>query len=179
MLRPGSGTCAEVETGLPVPGQGGVPRAEFDPAQRTVAEREEAKAAELTVAGQQTSAVTVRRMRARYREKGLWGLVDQRTARRRSVVGRADERVVAAITQVLEAQRETLQWHAEPAAAHGRVGSGGTHGPGAVEVPPVTTFNRLVHALADGHGLLGSAAQQRRRTSRPALPSPDRGAAAG
>jgi hypothetical protein len=79
----------EVETGFPVPGQGGVPRAEFDPAQRTVAEREEAKAAELTVAGQPTSAVTVRRMRARYREKGLWGLVDQRTARRRSVVGRA------------------------------------------------------------------------------------------
>ncbi|QCD53512.1 transposase [Streptomyces hawaiiensis] len=160
----------EVETGLPVPGQGGVPRAEFDPAQRTVAEREEAKAAELTVAGQQTSAVTVRRMRARYREKGLWGLVDQRTARRRSVVGRADERVVAAITQVLEAQRErssgTLSrlrrmvgWVLEE-----------THGPGAVEVPPVTTFNRLVHALADGHGLLGSAAQQRRRTSRPAPP---------
>ncbi|ATL88742.1 transposase [Streptomyces malaysiensis subsp. malaysiensis] len=96
----------EVETGLPVPGQGGVPRAEFDPAQRTVAEREEAKASELTVAGQPTSAVTVRRMRSRYREKGLWGLVDQRTARRRSVVGRADERVVAAVIQVLEAQRE-------------------------------------------------------------------------
>ncbi|WP_307711191.1 hypothetical protein [Streptomyces sp. V1I6] len=160
----------EVETGLPVPGQGGVPRAEFDPEQRTVAEREEAKAAELTAAGQPTSAVTVRRMRARYRENGLWGLVDQRTARRRSVVGRADERVVAAIAQVLEAQRErssgTLSrlrrmvgWVLEEA-----------HGPGAVEVPPVTTFNRLVHALADGHGLLGSAAQQRRRTSRPAPP---------
>ncbi|MFD8285963.1 transposase [Streptomyces solisilvae] len=160
----------EVETGLPAPGQGGVPRAEFDPAQRTVAEREEAKAAELTVAGQPTSAVTVRRMRSRYREKGLWGLVDQRTARRRSVVGRADERVVAAVIQVLEAQRErssgTLSrlrrmvgWVLEEA-----------HGPGVVEVPPVTTFNRLVHALADGHGLLGSAAQQRRRTSRPAPP---------
>ncbi|WP_245235387.1 hypothetical protein [Streptomyces violaceorubidus] len=98
-------------------------------------------------------------MRARHREKGLWGLVDQRTARRRSVVGRADERVVAALTQVLQAQRErssgTLSrlrrmvgWVLEE-----------THGPGAVEVPPVPTFNRLVHALADGHGLLGSAAQ--------------------
>ncbi|MFB6963398.1 hypothetical protein ACFCYB_42275 [Streptomyces sp. NPDC056309] len=160
----------EVETGLPAPGQDGAPRAAFDPAQRTLAEREEAKAAELTAAGQPTSAVTVRRMRARYREKGLWGLVDQRAARRRSVVGRADERVVAAITQVLEAQqgrssgtlsrlRRMVGWVLEE-----------THGPGVVEVPPVTTFNRMVHALADGHGLLGSAAQQRRRTSRPTPP---------
>ncbi|MER7485063.1 helix-turn-helix domain-containing protein [Streptomyces sp. NPDC126497] len=159
----------EVETGFPVPGQGGVPRTEFDPAHRTMAEREEAKAAELTAAGQPTSAVTVRRMRARYREKGLWGLVDQRTARRRSAVGRADERVVAAVIQVLEEQRErssgTLSrlrrmvgWILEEA-----------HGPGAVELQPVTTFNRLAHALADGHGLLGSAAQQQ-RTSRAAPP---------
>lgn len=60
----------EVETGLPAPGQAQVPRAEFDPAQRSMAEREAAKAAELTAAGQSASAVTVRRMRARYREQG-------------------------------------------------------------------------------------------------------------
>ncbi|MEJ8642152.1 hypothetical protein WKI68_13045 [Streptomyces sp. MS1.HAVA.3] len=44
------------------------------------------------------------------------------------------------------------------------------HGVGVVEVPPVTTFNRLVHALADGQGLLGTAAQRRRHSSRPAPP---------
>ncbi|MFF4484673.1 hypothetical protein ACH4TQ_49865 [Streptomyces sp. NPDC021218] len=49
------------------------------------------------------------------------------------------------------------------------------HGPGAVEVPPVTTFARLVHALADGHGLLGSAAHVAADPS----PHPDRDAAAG
>ncbi|MFI9569092.1 helicase associated domain-containing protein [Streptomyces rishiriensis] len=34
----------------------------------------------------------------------------------------------------------------------------------------MTTFNRLVHALADGQGLLGTAAQRRRRSSRPVPP---------
>ncbi|WP_405562598.1 transposase [Streptomyces phaeochromogenes] len=160
----------EVETGLPVPGQAQAPRAEFDPARRSMAEREAAKAAELTAAGQPASAVTVRRMRARYREQGLWGLVDGRAARRRSPVGRADERVISAIVRALEAQRErstgTLSrlrrmvgWILEDA-----------HGVGVVEVPPVTTFNRLVHALADGQGLLGTAAQRRRHSSRPAPP---------
>ncbi|MGW2826489.1 transposase [Streptomyces sp. NPDC001443] len=160
----------EVETGCPVPGQDQVPRPEFDPARRTIAEREEAKAAELTAAGQPASAVTVRRMRARYREHGLWGLVDGRAARPRSPVGRADERVVAAIEQALQAQKErstgtlsrlrsTVGWILEDA-----------HGAGTVKVPPASTFNRLVHALADRQGLLGTAAQRRRHSSRPAPP---------
>ncbi|MEU2577468.1 transposase [Streptomyces anulatus] len=160
----------EVETGCPVPGQDQVPRAEFDPAMRTMAEREEAKAAELTAAGQTASAVTVRRMRARYREYGLWGLVDGRAARRRSPVGRADERVITAIEQALQAQRKrstgtlsrlrrTVGWILED-----------THGVGVVKVPPASTFNRLVHALADRQGLLGTAAQRRRHSSRPAPP---------
>lgn len=160
----------EVETGCPVPGQDQVPRAEFDPARRTMAEREEAKAAELTEAGQPASAVTVRRMRARYREQGLWGLVDGRAARRRSPLGRADERVIAAIEQALQAQKErstgtlsrlrrTVGWILEDA-----------HGAGTVKVPPASTFNRLVHALADRQGLLGTAAQRRRHSSRPAPP---------
>ncbi|WP_405577127.1 hypothetical protein [Streptomyces sp. NBC_01190] len=160
----------EVETGCPVPGQDQVPRPEFDPARRSMAEREEAKAAELTAAGQPASAVTVRRMRARYREDGLWGLVDGRAARPRSPVGRADERVVAAIEQALQAQKErstgtlsrlrrTVGWILEDA-----------HGVGAVQVPPASTFNRLVHALADRQGLLGTAAQRRMHSSRPAPP---------
>ncbi|MGW5347843.1 hypothetical protein [Streptomyces sp. NPDC004050] len=85
----------EVETGLPGgPGSGGLPRAEYDPGVRTLAQRDEAKAAELSASGMPASAVTVRRMRARYRREGVWGLVDHRTTRPRSVLGRADERVV-------------------------------------------------------------------------------------
>ncbi|MFD3880117.1 transposase [Streptomyces microflavus] len=165
------GHVREVETGHPGgSGEVGPARAEYDPEVRTLAQREEAKAAELSAAGLPTSAVTVRRMRARYRDGGVWGLVDQRTVRPRSALGRADERVVAALREVLEAGQER---------------SGGTlgrlrvytgrllaerYGPGAVALPSTATFNRLVHALADGRGLLGSARQRRWRSARPAPP---------
>ncbi|MCI4145782.1 hypothetical protein [Streptomyces sp. MMS20-AI2-20] len=97
----------EVETGQPGgPGDAGPRLAEYDPQKRTLAQREEAKAAELSAAGMPTSAVTVRRMRARYRREGVWGLVDHRATRPRTALGRADERVVAALWEVLEAGRE-------------------------------------------------------------------------
>ena len=69
----------EVETGLP-PGAlpGATPRAGYDPASTTIAERDQAKAAELGV-----SLRTVKTRRARYAQQGLWGLVDQRAVRLR------------------------------------------------------------------------------------------------
>ncbi|WP_316763658.1 hypothetical protein [Streptomyces herbicida] len=160
----------EVETGHPEPGGAEAPRKEFDPAARSLAEREAAKAAELTAQGQPVSVATVRRRRARYRRQGVWGLVDGRAGRVRSPWGRADERVVAAIRTVLEAQQERstgtlgrlrrqVGWLLED-----------TYGAGVVTVPPVTTFNRLVRAVADGQGLLGTAVQQRWRISRPEPP---------
>ncbi|SCG61074.1 hypothetical protein GA0070560_115129 [Micromonospora halophytica] len=73
----------EVMTGLPSAAEpGSLPQPGFDPASSTLAQREQAKAEELTVAGRPVSACTVRRMRVRYAEQGLWGLVDQRATRR-------------------------------------------------------------------------------------------------
>ncbi|GGW96588.1 hypothetical protein GCM10010297_18090 [Streptomyces malachitofuscus] len=96
----------EVETGRPGGSSAAGPlRAEYDPQTRTLTQREEAKATELSAAGLPTSAVTVRRMRARYRQDGVWGLVDHRATRPRSVLGRVDERVVAALREVLGAGR--------------------------------------------------------------------------
>ncbi|GHF35845.1 DDE-type integrase/transposase/recombinase [Streptomyces griseosporeus] len=160
----------EVESGFPDAVGQGAPREQFDPARRSLAQRERAKAEELRAAGWAASAATVRRMRARYRSEGLWGLVDGRAVRERSAVGRADERVVAAIRQVLEGQRERstgtlvrlrrrVGWLLEE-----------EYGPGVVALPPVSTFNRLVHAVADGQGLLGTAAQRRWHASRPTPP---------
>jgi hypothetical protein len=161
----------EVETGQPGrPGAAGPPRAEYDPQVRTLAQREEAKAAELSAAGMPTSVVTVRRMRARYRREGVWGLVDHRATRPRSLLGRADERVVAALREVLEAGRERssgtlgrLRVYTERLLAE-------RYGDGVVPLPSSATFNRLVHALADGRGLLGSARQRRWRSARPVPP---------
>jgi transposase InsO family protein len=161
----------EVETGRPGgPDAAGSPRAEYDPQTRTLAQREEAKAAELSAAGMPTSAVSLRRMRARYRQDGVWGLVDHRATRLRSVLGRADERVVAALREVLEAGRERssgtlgrLRMYTERLLAE-------QYGEGVVPMPSSATFNRLVHALADGRGLLDSARQRRWRSARPAPP---------
>jgi hypothetical protein len=151
-------------------GSAGPPRAQYDPDTRTLAQREEAKAAELSAAGMRTSAVTVRRMRARYRQDGAWGLVDHRAIRPRSVLGRADERVVAALREVLEAGRERssgtlgrLRVYTERLLAE-------QYGDGVVPLPSSATFNRLVHALADGRGLLDSTRQRRWRSARPAPP---------
>ncbi|MEU5247380.1 transposase [Streptomyces asoensis] len=160
----------EVETGFPDAVGQGAPREQFDPAVRSLAQRERAKAEELTAAGWAAGVATVRRMRARYRREGLWGLVDGRAVRERSAVGRADERVVAAIRRVLEGQRERstgtlvrlrrqVGWLLEE-----------EYGAGVVALPPVSTFNRLVHAVADGQGLLGTAAQRRWHASRPVPP---------
>lgn len=158
----------EVETGHIGPHRDGSPRPGYDPAVYGLAEREAAKAAELTAAGEQVSVATVRRMRARYREQGVWGLVDGRLKRERSMFGRADPRVVAAIKRALEQQqgrstgtlsrlRRQVGWLLEDA-----------HGPGAVAVPPVATFNRLVRSVAEQEQLALTAAGQRRRASRPA-----------
>lgn len=161
----------EVETGWPgEPGAAGPPRAEYDPRTRTLAQREEAKAAELSAAGLPASVVTVRRMRARYRREGVWGLVDHRATRPRSTLGRADERVVAALLEVLETGRE----RSSGTLGRLRVYTGRLlderYGDGVVPLPPAATFNRLAHALADGRGLLGSARQRRWRSARPAPP---------
>ncbi|MFE9067592.1 hypothetical protein [Streptomyces violaceusniger] len=87
----------EIETGLPGgPASCGMPRPEYDPDKRSMAEREQAKADELAQLGwPQVSRATVRRMRARYHAHGLWGLVPRRKPTR--ATGRADERVVAAV----------------------------------------------------------------------------------
>lgn len=151
----------EIETGLPGgPAHGGVPRPEYDPTQRSMAEREEAKARELTALGwPHASLATVRRMRRRYREQGLVGLVDSRSRRPSRTTGRADERIVAAVLEALRRQRGrskgTLKGLRE------LVGQILTdmHGPGTVVVPPPSTFNRLVHALADPLELPGRPAR--------------------
>ncbi|MBT2407695.1 MULTISPECIES: Mu transposase C-terminal domain-containing protein [unclassified Streptomyces] len=150
----------EVETGLPAADKGRAPRPEYDPRARTLAQREQAKAEELTALGfGNVARTTVQRMRLSYRAQGLWGLVDHRTTRTSSRTGRNDERVIAA---VLEAMRRQ----------HGR--SQGTvkglrqltvqileeaHGPGTVKMPAHATFYRLANALADPHERPGTPAR--------------------
>jgi hypothetical protein len=62
----------EVITGLPPDAEEGTaPRPEYDPAWRTLLEREATKVAELAAGGQQISQRTFLRMRQRYEAEGL------------------------------------------------------------------------------------------------------------
>jgi hypothetical protein len=69
----------------------------YDPAAYSLAQREQVKAAELTVSGEKVTARTLKRKRQRYQARGLAGLVDWRADRARPARGRADERVVQAL----------------------------------------------------------------------------------
>ncbi|BET45103.1 DDE-type integrase/transposase/recombinase [Kitasatospora aureofaciens] len=139
----------EVECGLPGgPGSGGAVREQYDPERHTLAEREQAKAEELTALGfARVSRTTVQRMRLAYRKQGLWGLVDHRTTRGPSPSGRQDERVVAAVKDVLRRQRGRSKGTVSalmPRVAQVLQDRHGT----SVPMPAQATFYRLVRQLA-------------------------------
>ncbi|MCZ4509086.1 hypothetical protein O3Q52_12895 [Streptomyces sp. ActVer] len=165
----------EVITGLPPDAEEGTaPRPEYDPAWRTLLEREAAKLAELAAAGQQMSRRTFLRMRRRYEAEGLWGLVDGRPRKPPAPVpgtGRTDERVVEAVTEALAGQthlstgdRRRLMLRAEQILA-------AKHGEEAVRLLPTrATFYRLVNSLAKNNESFGSATIRRQRALRPVGP---------
>ncbi|MFC5185454.1 Mu transposase C-terminal domain-containing protein [Actinomadura harenae] len=161
----------EVETGLP-PGAeaGAVPRPEYDAATRTLTERELAKVAELDAMGVVASARTIQRMRRRYREQGLRGLVDTRSNKARGRYGRTDSRVVEAIQEIVAAEagtstgtRDRLRWKVKNLLDE-------RYGPDAVPVPSKSTFGRLMNSLTAGHHTFGSAKNRRSVANRPAAP---------
>lgn len=159
----------EVETGLsPNAPSGAVPRAGYDPATTTVKDRDLAKAAELSSQGRPVSARTVMRMRVRYAEQGLLGLVDQRALRPTTVVGRADPRLVAAVRVELDAQTQASTGTRDRLMRRVVAAVEAEHGPGAVPVPGRTTFYELVAALSTGRHSFGAATTRRSLASRPA-----------
>jgi len=158
----------EVETGLPPDAPPGArPRPEYDLAARSLAEREQAKAAELTAAGASTSLRTVQRMRRRYREQGLWGLVDARYARRARPTGNVDPRVVAAAVAVIDAQTQASTGSRSRAMRQIRQMVEDEHGAGTVPLPSERTFYRLLEVLSAGRHTFGSAVTRRQTANRP------------
>ncbi|SHN35660.1 integrase catalytic domain-containing protein [Streptomyces yunnanensis] len=140
----------EVECGLADgPGSGGVVRPQYDPEQHTLAEREKAKAEELTALGfGRVSRTTVQRMRLAYRKQGLWGLLDHRTTRASSPTGRADERVVDAVREALRRRRGRSKGTINGLFPLINQILKDRHGPGTVPVPSQATLYRLVTSLA-------------------------------
>ncbi|MFJ9049725.1 Mu transposase C-terminal domain-containing protein [Streptomyces bacillaris] len=157
----------EIETGLPPDAPAGtVPRPEYDPGSQSLAEREKAKAAELSAAGQRTGLRTIQRMRRRYREQGLWGLVDGRYAPRPKPTGNVDARVVEATIAAIEAQTgastgtKARMLRQVERFVHDEYGE-------AVVMPSRATFYRMVDALSAGRHTFGSAVTRRQTANRP------------
>jgi hypothetical protein len=147
------------------------PRPEYDPEHRTLAQREEAKAAELAAQGRAgVSARTVNRKRLRYQARGLAGLVDWRSDRARQVGGRLDPRVVDATRKAiaetdLASTRSIsfLRWRVEQILA-------AEHGAGSVAMPSRAAFYKLFDKLARGTHAAGSARTRRSQASQPETP---------
>lgn len=162
----------EVETGvLPDAPAGTKPRPELDPKWRTLNERIAAKAAELTTSGTAVSDRTLRRMRIKWRDQGVWGLVDRRATRRAAPAGgRCDDRLVAVVTEVLASQEKIST------GTRGRVVRqverlvAERHGEGTVPVPSRSTFYRLINDLSEGQHSFGQATTRRSQARRPEAP---------
>jgi putative transposase len=157
----------EVITGVPPEsGRGARPRPQYDPAARTLRQRELAKIGELAGAGHAVPLSTFQRLRLAYGEHGVWGLVDRRVTRRPGA--RIDERVLQAIAQAVaeETNRSTgtvarLQRRVEQIAAS-------QHGvdPSSV-MPGRATFYRLAGQISAGRHTFGSARTRRSLAKRP------------
>lgn len=162
----------EVEWGVPSPGAHGPVRKCYDPSATTLGQRMAAKAEQLQGLGFQASVATIRRMRDRYRQGGVWGLV--RKKRPSSATGRANADLVKAIQKVLEEEefrsrstgwktrlRKQVKWLVAE-----EEDRGGPH----VVVPPESTFNKLVAALEDKRLRGKNMAQRRWWSARPQPP---------
>lgn len=146
------------------------PRPEYDPAQRSLTQREEAKAAELAALGHgDVSVHTIRRKRRRYQAEGLAGVIDHRRDRRKpasSVDPRVRELLQQLIDTATHGSSRTASyffWKVEQALTD-------QYGPGTVAMPSQATFYRLFAQLATGRHTTGSARTRRSLANRPAAP---------
>jgi hypothetical protein len=156
----------EVVDGTPPDAPAGTPpRPAYDPERTSLAGREQAKAAELSVQGRQIAASTVKHRRQRWQAEGLPGLVDKRVQRRSSPAGRADPAVAGAMEQAIaEATDDSsraatfIVWRTRQILA-GQRQSG-------LEPSRATMF-RLFSRLSAGKHTTGSAATRRGLAGRP------------
>ncbi|MEU5305051.1 integrase [Streptomyces noursei] len=135
-----------------------------------MAERERAKAAELTAAGHRVTASGIKQRRQRYQRDGLVGLADGRSAKQMPAFGKVDAAVVEAMRQAVDETAESssktigfIVWRTKEILA-GREGASG------VEVPSRATLYRLYSKLATGTHATGSARTRRSVKARPPGP---------
>jgi hypothetical protein len=161
----------EVFTGVDPDAEPGTePRPQYDPAVYSLAQREEAKAAELAAAGEQVTARTVKRKRQRYETQGLAGLVDWRADRSTPARGRIDERVVDALQQAVNEKSASSTRTASFYLWRTREILARKYGPDTVPMPARATFYRLFERVTAGQHTTGSARTRQSLANRPDRP---------
>ncbi|MDI5975854.1 Mu transposase C-terminal domain-containing protein [Amycolatopsis magusensis] len=157
----------EILTGLPPDhAPAATAKPEYDPNRASLRQRELAKIAELTAAGHQVSFTNLKRLRLAYEKEGLWGLVDQRTARRSRPTGRVDDRVVAATLQAITEETDRSTGTVSRLRRKVTQILAADHGDEAPVLPSPATFYRLVNRLSQGKHTFGSA-RTRRSVAKP------------
>lgn len=113
---------------------------------------------------------SIRRHRSAYAALGLWGLVDHRGTRRSSPTGRADPRVIEATRTAMVEQTDAST--GTRGRLRRRVGQllAAAHGPGEVDMPPRSTFYRLLKQLEAGQHTFDAATTRRSLARRPPAP---------
>ncbi|WP_331719943.1 Mu transposase C-terminal domain-containing protein [Streptomyces sp. NBC_00147] len=142
-------------------------RAEYDPAVRTLRQRELTKVAELEAAGTTVSLTMLQNLRGRFEREGVLGLVDPRLRSTPGGTGRADHRVIEAIRRIVDDQSERSTVSAQVLQRRMERLLESEHGPGAVPLPSRATFYRLLKAVSSGRHTLGSARTRRSLAKRP------------
>ncbi|MCG2622164.1 Mu transposase C-terminal domain-containing protein [Arthrobacter sp. I2-34] len=149
---------SEVLDGIPLSAAVGTrPRPEYDPARRTLRQRELAKHDELARAGEQMSLRTLQRLRREYEARGAEALIDRRLLRRRPVAGQVDERYVEALRRILEKNTLRSTGSLDRLRHEAAMAVEAEHGAGEVALPSRATFHRLVARMAEGRHATGSA----------------------
>ncbi|MGW7027054.1 Mu transposase C-terminal domain-containing protein [Streptomyces xanthophaeus] len=165
------GHILEVLHGLPPDAPTGAePRPEFDPKLHSLAQRERAKAAELTTSGHKVSASGIKQRRQRYQRDGLVGLADGRSAKQMPAFGQVDPAVVDAMRQAIaettDASSKTIGftiWRTTQILAD-------RDETAAADLPSRATLYRLFEKLATGTHATGSARTRRSINARPSGP---------
>ena len=161
----------EVLTGsVPDAPPGTAARPGYDPAVCSLAQREQAKAAELTASGVKVTARTVRRKRQRYQARGVAGLVDWRACRAGPARARIDERVVEALQKAISEQAGGSTRTASFYLWRTRQILAGQHGQDVVPMPARSTFYRLFERVTAGLHTTGSARTRQSLAGRPGRP---------